>query len=121
MHRWAWTSAFGTCVALTLACERETELQRRTHELEHAREEAPQVTARLEKELAGAKGDVARLEEKLGLARRGLTDDVLDKQRELQQAMRDQQLQLQGDLNQAQREAQLLSRDTAAALKQLGE
>jgi TolA-binding protein len=122
MHRWAQSSALGVCsvcVALVTACNHDTEVQRQTRELEQAQKEVPEVTAQLEKDLTRARGDVAHLEGKLALARQGLTDDVIENQRELEQALKDQQQQVRTELGEAQREAEIHDRDTAAALAQL--
>lgn len=121
-YRWAQSSALGVCsvcAALVMACDHDTEVQRQTRELEQAQKEVPEVTGQLEKDLARARGDVARLEGKLELARQGLTDDVIENQRELEQALKDQQQQVRNELGEAQREAEIHDRDTATALKQL--
>lgn len=122
MHRWAQSSALGVwsvCVALVTACDHDTEVQRQTRELEAAQKEVPEVTAQLEKDLTRTRGEVVQLEAKLALARQGLTEDVIENQRELEQALKDQQQQVRTELGEAQREAEIHDRDTAAALKQL--
>jgi hypothetical protein len=122
MHRWTQSTALGlcsVCIALVTACDHDTEVQRQTRELERAQKEVPEVTAQLEKDLARARGDVVSLEAKLALAQQGLTEDVIENQRELEQALKDQQQQVRSELGEAQREAEIHDRDTAAALKQL--
>ena len=122
MHRWAQSSALGVCsvcIALVTACDHDTEVQRQTRELERAQKEVPEVTAQLEKDLTRTRGEVVQLEAKLALAQQGLTEDVIENQRELEQALKDQQQQVRTELGEAQREAEIHDRDTAAALKQL--
>ena len=122
MHRWARTSSLsvgGVCIALAMACNHDTEVQRQTRELERAQKEVPEVTAQLESDLTRARGDVAHLEAKLALARQGLTDDVIENQRELEQALKEQQQLVRSELSEAQHEAEVHDRDTTAALKQL--
>jgi hypothetical protein len=122
MHRWAQPSAISLCslcIALATACDHDTEVQRQTRELEQAQKAVPEVTAQLEKDLTRARGDVVELEAKLALARQGLTEDVIENQRELEQALKDQQQAVRTEVSEAQREVQIHDRDTEAALKQL--
>jgi hypothetical protein len=119
MKPWARMSAVGACFALTLGCDRQTEVQRQTSELQAAQKNVGKVTQELETELAKAKADVALLEQKLARARQGLTDEVLENQRELTAALSAQNERVKAELGDAKREAEIYGRDTEAALKQL--
>jgi hypothetical protein len=121
MERWAQIGALTACVALAFGCDEQTEVQRQTRDLQEAQKNVAQETKDLEGQLEQAKADVARLEQKVALARQGLTDDVLENQKELQDALQAQERRVADELGQAKREAQIHSRDTEAALKQLGE
>jgi hypothetical protein len=106
---------------LALACDEQTEVQRQTRELQAAQKDVARVTEQLGSDLDKAKGDVVRLEQKLAMARQGLTDDVLENQRELQEALKTQEHKVETELNEATREAEIHSRDTQAALQQLSQ
>lgn len=121
MKRWARIGTLTACVALAFGCDEQTEVQRQTHELEEAQKNVPAVTQELESQLEQARAEVARLEQKVALARQGLTDDVLENQKELQAALQEQERVVETELGQAKREAQIHARDTEAALKALGQ
>jgi hypothetical protein len=119
MKPWARMSAAGACFALTLGCDRQTEVQRQTLELQTAQKNVGKVTQELETELAKAKADVALLEQKVARARQGLTDEVLENQRELTAALAAQNERVKAELGDAKRETEIYGRDTEAALRQL--
>jgi hypothetical protein len=121
MKPWGRWSAVTACFALALACEQQTEVQRQTLDLQEAQKNVAKTTQELESQLAKAQADVARLEQKLALARQGLTDDVLENQKELTEALQAQEHKVEAELGQAKREAQIHTRDSEAALKQLGQ
>src|SRR5689334_3968310 len=121
MERWARIGTLTACVALAFGCDEQTEVQRQTRDLQEAQKNVARVTQELEGQLERAKADVARLEQKVALARQGLTDDVLENQKELQAALQAQERRVSDELGEAKREAQIHSRDTEAALKQLGQ
>jgi chromosome segregation ATPase len=112
-------SALTACLAG--ACDAENEVQRQTRELQAAQKDVGKETKRLEEELGRAQADVARLDQKLSLARQGLTDEVLENQKQLEEALKAQDEKVRDELNHAQREAQNHTRQTEAALKQLGQ
>jgi hypothetical protein len=121
MKSWALMGVGAACFTLALACDQQTEVQRQTRELQEAQKNVGKVAQELETQLADAKANVVNLEQKLELARQGLTDDVLENQRELTAALRAQEDKVRSELGEAKREAQIHSRDTEAALKQLGQ
>lgn len=121
MYRWAGISTTAACLALAFGCDEQTEVQRQTRDLQEAQKNIGQVTQELESELAKSKADVVRLEQKVAMARQGMTDDVLENQKELQEALKAQEQKVQSELGEAKREVQIHNRDTEAALKQLGQ
>src|SRR4051812_40956417 len=122
MKRWALMGAVSAGFVLALACaDEQTEVQRQTRELQEAQKNVGKVTGELEKELADTKANVARLEQKVAMARQGLTDDVLENQKELTEALKAQEAKVQAEVGEAQREAQIHSRDSEAALRQLSQ
>jgi TolA-binding protein len=121
MTRWAHMGVLSACFALAIGCEQRTEVQRQTRELEEAQKNVARQTEELESQLETARSDVARLEQKVALARQGLTDDVLENQRELTEALKAQEQNVQKEVGQAKREVEIHTRDSEAALKQLGQ
>jgi hypothetical protein len=117
--KWAAT---GAVLALGMvACQDrgKSDVERQQKQLSEAQSRAPQVAKDTEAQLAKAKAEVARLEQKLALARQGITDDVLNKRKELQQALEEQQHRVQGDVDQAKREAAQHNEDTMKATQAL--
>jgi hypothetical protein len=121
MARWVQMSAVMASIAWMAACDQQTEVQRQTHDLQQAQKDVGKVTQQLESDLAKARADVATLEQKLAMARQGLTDDVLENQKELQEALQAQEHNVKNEIGQAQREAEIHRRDTEAALQTLGQ
>jgi len=121
MNRWAKTGVATACIMLAFACDEQTEVQRQTHELEEAQKSVAKVTEQLATDLDKAKGDVARLEQKLAMARQGLTDVVFENQRELHDALKAQEHKVETELKEATHEAEVHSRDTEVALRTLGQ
>jgi hypothetical protein len=121
MARWAQMSAVMASIAWMAACEQQTEVQRETRDLQEAQKDVGKVTQQLESDLAKSREDVARLEQKVAMARQGLTDDVLQNQKELQKALQAQEHNVKTEIGQAQHEAEIHRRDTEAALKTLAE
>lgn len=106
------------CIA-TLACDRQGEVQQESRDLREAQNEVGNVTAELESELDEAKAEVARLEEKLAMARQGVTDDVLSERKELKESLSEQKREVEGEIQEVKREARRLEQDTAQAAREL--
>jgi hypothetical protein len=97
----------------------ESRVERATEDLKEAERDSPKVAAELEHKLAKAKAEVARLEEKLALARQGITDDVREERKDLEQALKRQGQHVQEEIGEAQRAAQQHRADSNAAEQQL--
>lgn len=110
------------CLALGLACDQQrSEVQEETQELREAQKNVGEVTSQLQADLERAKAEVVRLEEKLAMARQGITDDVMAERKDLQQSLKEQQRDVQGEIKEAKQEAALHNRDTEQAAQQLEE
>ena len=80
MDRYKAIGFVATCIA-ALACDRPREVQQEAQELREAQSNVGNVTAELQADLDKAKAEVARLEEKLTMARQGMTDEVLSERK----------------------------------------
>lgn len=106
-------------LGLAVACEQGSNVEAETRDLAEAQKNTGNVAKDLEGQLQKAKAEVVELEKKLALAREGITDDVLEERKELQNALDSQRRELQEDISQAQREAQALNKDADRAIQQL--
>jgi hypothetical protein len=107
------------CLAFALACNTQREVEKQTQNLREAEANTGNITKRLEAELAEAKGEVARLENKVALARRGITDEVLSARKDLEQSLGEQQKRVEGEVKEAQSQAQQHNQDTQKAVQEL--
>jgi len=87
--------------------------------LREAQSRSPEVAKNLEADVAKAKAEVVRLEEKLALARQGITDDVLKERKDLQQSLHNQERHVQTEVSEAKREAEQHNEDTRKATEAL--
>ncbi len=110
-HIWS-----GTALAAGLAlfgCE--NNVQEAVEDLKEARRESPEVANDLQRQLDEAKAEVARLEEKLALAQRGVTDDVRAERQELKGALKEEEQEVREEVKEAQRAARNLNQNTQQA------
>ena len=118
IRHWGF-ACLSASLGLALACEKGSNVEAETRDLAEAQNNTGNVTKDLEGQLEKARAEVVALETKLGLAREGITDDVLEQRRELQRALEAQRRELQDDIKEAQQEAQALHQDTDRAILQL--
>lgn len=112
----------GAALAVVLAlvgCDQKGDVNKQIEDLKEAERESPQQAAELKNELDKAKGDVVRLEEKVALAKQGVTDDVVKEQEELKQALGHQEREVQEDVKEAQGKARALNTDVNKAQGEL--
>jgi hypothetical protein len=121
MYRDLKQAAICAALALGLACQGQgkSDVQQQAKDLREAQSRSPEVAKELEGQLAKAKAEVVRLEQKLALARQGVTDDVLEARKDLQQSLQEQERRVQGDIEQAKREAAQHNEDTSKAAQAL--
>jgi hypothetical protein len=121
MYRDLNKRAIGMVLVLGLACQGRstTEVEQEAKDLREAQSRSPEVAKSLETDLAQAKAEVARLEQKLALARQGITDDVMNERKELEQSLQQQERRVQNEINEAKREAQQHNQDTQKATQAL--
>jgi len=121
MYRDLKQAAIWTALALGLACQDrgKSDVEEQAKELRAAQSHSPEVAKDIEGQLAKAKAEVVRLEQKLALARQGVTDDVLKERKDLQQALQNQEHRVQGEINEAKREAAQHNEDATKAAQAL--
>lgn len=115
-HVWGCLVGLGLLVG---ACERDGGIRSEVEDLKEARQETGQVVQDLQQQLQEAKAQVARLEERLTLARQGVTDEVLEERQDLQEAVKNEQADLRQNVNEIQKEAQQQNAAASAAERQL--
>jgi gas vesicle protein len=93
------------CVLGALGCEQRREVAEQMQDLKQAEERSPEVAQELRQEVEQKKQEVARLEEKLARAERGVTDEVLEERKELKEAMQRNEERVTAEVKEAQREA----------------
>lgn len=114
--------ALGLSGLLFLGCDRQRdEVGAEIEDLKQARQNTQAEVERLTQDLEEAKQDVVRLEEKLALARRGLTDDVLQERKELSSALKEQGKAVEEEVAEAQGAAQQHSKHAGRAEQMLQE
>jgi hypothetical protein len=118
MDRYRAIGFVATCI-VALACDQQREVQQEAQDLREAKSKVGNVTAELQADLDKAKAEVVRLEEKLAMARQGVTDEVLSERKELQESLKEQEQKVKGDVQEAKREAQQHNQDTEQAAREL--
>lgn len=108
-------------LGLSVACNERPSIEAETRDLAEARNDTANVVQDLEKRLETAKAEVVELEQKLALAREGITDEVLKERAELENALNAQRQEVQKDVNEARRESEVLNKNRDQALQLLRE
>ncbi|HKU37152.1 MAG TPA: hypothetical protein VJR89_03375 [Polyangiales bacterium] len=103
----------------SVGCNQKSEVREEVKDLEQARQESPSVAQDLRQELDQKKAEVAKLEEKLALAERGVTDRVVQERKELNQAVQRQENDVRREVKEAQSAAQAQSADAERARREL--
>lgn len=134
-ERWAdvdverWTIAMGNgstnkgwllIAGLTVwGCDRGNEVQKEVEDLKQAQHESPKVASDLQQQLDEKKAEVVKLEEKVALAKQGVTDDVEKEKGELKSAVKDNERAVREEIDQAQTAARRQQDQGAQAARQL--
>lgn len=118
MERYQAIGFVAACIG-ALACDQQREVQQEAQDLREAQGQVGNVTAELQEDLEKAKAEVVRLEEKLALARQGVTDEVLSERRELEKSLKEQEREVEGEIQEAKREAQKHNQDSVQAAREL--
>lgn len=71
-----------------LGCDRGRNVNAEVEDLKRAQAESPNVAKDLQRELDEKKAEVVKLEEKVALAKQGVTDDVMKEKRDVEKAMK---------------------------------
>lgn len=119
IDRWKLSGATLAAALLVCGCNQKNEVQKEIQDLKSAEQNSPQEAAELEKQLQQAKGEVVNLEEKLALAKQGVTDDVLKEREDLKKALSEKGQEVKEEINEAQGKAQALNNDTERAQAEL--
>lgn len=101
------------------ACDKAAHIDDESKDLQEAQREAPKVASELQKELNSAKAEVIRLEQKLAMAKQGVTDEVLEERAELKEALKREGQHVREEVNEAQGAARELNADSERARQQL--
>ena len=119
MSKQIWMgSLFAASVAL-LGCDRESSVKRETEDLKEAQQQSPEVARDLERQANEAKKEVVRLEEKAALAKQGVTDEVLEERKELNEALKRQEQHVREEVKEAQGAAAVHNTDSERAAQEL--
>jgi gas vesicle protein len=110
--------ALSAALAL-FGCDRKSDVDHEINDLKEAERNSPQKAQELEKQLDQAKGEVVSLEQKLALAKQGVTDEVVEERAELQRALKDRDKHVQNEIAEAQGEAKQLNNETQKAQAEL--
>lgn len=103
----------------TAGCDRKSEVNEEVNDLKQAQQESPEVAQELRQELEERKAEVAKLQEKLTLAERGVTDRVVEERNELKEAVKRQEQNVNREVKEAQGAAQGLNTDAERARREL--
>lgn len=103
-----WFSlGMGAVMALSTACQDEGgDVKSELADLQQAREKAPEVAQEIRGDLQEAEKEVERLSEKLAMAERGITDDVLEEREDVVQALNKKGENVEGNIGEARETAQ---------------
>lgn len=115
-----WILGFTAFVTFALlGCERRDELKSEMKDLQEAQHNAPEKAQQLQKDLDSAKAQVANLEQKLALAKQGVTDDVVREREDLKRAVKDDEKHVDQQVREAQGAANTHNTDVQKAEKAL--
>lgn len=104
---------------LLLGCNRGQDVNKEVEDLKRAQAESPKVASDLQRELDQKKAEVVKLEEKVALAKQGVTDDVEKEKNDLQHAMKREEEQVREKVQEAQGAAREQTSQSEAAARQL--
>jgi uncharacterized protein (DUF342 family) len=109
--------AMAVLALAVLGCNRRDDVRQEVQDLHEAEQAAPKKAQELQQQLDDAKTHVAQLEQKLTLARQGVTDDVLRARQELKSAVKQDEHRVNEEVQQAQGAANQHNQDLQKAQK----
>ena len=119
MHKQIWMGPLFASVLGVLGCDRGTRVEHEMKELQEAQQESPQVANQLQRDLEKAKSDVVRLEEKVALAKQGVTDEVVEERNDVKEALKRQEEHVREEVAEAQGAAAAHNQAAGKAVQQL--
>lgn len=104
-----------------MGCDKSNDVKEEIQELEQAQQQAPQEAQELQQELEQKKQEIANLEEKLALAKQGVTDEVREEKKDVKEAMKEQAEDVRDEIQEAQGLAQEHRAESEQAAQKLQE
>ena len=86
---------------LLLGCDR-GDVNKQVEDLKQAQAESPKVASELQRELEEKKAEVVQLEEKVALAKQGVTDEVQREKHEVKEALKENEQRVREKVEEAQ-------------------
>ncbi len=116
----AWWCA-GVLVLSVSGCDRGYDAPGEMRDLREARKSSGEVVKRLEADLEEARANLESIQKELALARRGITDEVIEERADLAKALTKDRKGIQNDISKAEGEAEKYEENTKAAANLLKE
>ena len=112
-----WTSGL-LAAALVVGCDK-SDVNKEVDQLKQAQQESPKVADELQKDLDNKKAEVVQLQEKVALAKQGVTDDVIKEKNDVKEAMKNEEQQVREKIAEAQGAAKAHNDQGENAARQL--
>ena len=113
-----WTSGL-LAAALVVGCDKSSDVNKEVDELKQAQNESPKVAGDLQQELDNKKAEVVQLQEKVALAKQGVTDEVIKEKEDVKEAMKNEEQEVREKIAEAQGAAKAHSDQGENAARQL--
>jgi chromosome segregation ATPase len=113
-----WTSGL-LVAALAVGCDKGSDVNKEVEDLKQAQQESPKVAGDLQRELDDKKAEVAQLQEKVALAKQGVTDDVVKEKNDVKEAMKNEAQEVREEIAEAQGAAKAHTDQSENAARQL--
>ena len=115
-----WMSGL-LAAALAVGCDKTGDVNKEVDELKQAQNESPKVAGDLQQQLDDKKAEVAQLQEKVALAKQGVTDDVVKEKEDVKEAMKKEEQEVREKVQEAQGAAKAHNDQGENAARQLQE
>jgi TolA-binding protein len=119
MNRHTWLGILAVAGISGAACNRGSEVDTEIKELKQAEQASPQVAQDLRQQLDQKKAELVRLEEKVALAERGVTDKVVQERNDVKRAVERQEQHVKNEVKEAQGASQVYDVEAERARKEL--
>jgi hypothetical protein len=119
MKKQVWIGSVLAASLSVLGCNKGANVEKEVEDLREAQQNSPNVEKQLQDQLANAKSEVVRLEEKAALAKQGVTDEVVEERQELKEALKKQENEVREEVKEAQGAAAAHNQDSQKAVQHL--